>query len=471
MMKQFCLCLVAAAITCSAAARDVAGRWVGTLKVPGAELTLVFRIQTDFEGRFSALLDSPDQGAKDIPCDSVTFADPQLTIVLNAIGARYEAILSGDTLRGTFTQSGMSFPLMLTPAAEEDRTTLRPQEPRKPYLYLTEEVRFSNPTDGDTLAGTLTLPATPGPHAAVVLITGSGPQDRDESLMNHKPFLIWADALTRRGIAVLRYDDRGVGASTGDFSTATTVDFSRDTEAALDYLRSRPKDIDPRRIGLMGHSEGGLIAPMVAARRPEAVAFVVLLAAPGVRGDSLLMMQREALIGAARGVPDSVQQVNLRIDEEVYALLRSADDNTDSLRSTLAACFRSAMESHPGLGNIPPEQREGAIAGYVAQLTSPWMRAFVRYEPQPTLRRVTCPVLAVNGRQDVQVLAEANLSAIRHALEAGGNRHVRTLELPGLNHLFQHCVTCTPDEYSRIRQTVAPEVLRTVIDWIVENNK
>lgn len=291
MVKYLCICMIAACMVCTAAAQSVTGRWVGKLQVTGGQLTLVLRIQESESGKLSAFLDSPDQGAYDIPCDSVVYSAPHLKVIMGAIGGQYEATLEDNSLRGQFIQGGASSPLVLTPFAEEDRSTLHPQEPKKPYPYLAEEVRFVNPTDGDTLAGTLTLPTSPGPHRAVVMITGSGPQSRDEPVMNHRPFLVWADALTRLGIAVLRYDDRGVGASTGNFNEARTADLARDVEAAVDYLRSR-KEIDNQRIGLIGHSEGGMIAPMVAVSRPKDVSFIVLLAAPGLRGDSILVMCR-----------------------------------------------------------------------------------------------------------------------------------------------------------------------------------
>lgn len=465
MIKHLCIILIAAAVTSTAAARDIVGRWGGKLQVSGFQLRLVLRIQSGEGGQLTALFDSPDQGANGIPCDTVAFAFPRLLVTIPTIGARYEATLSGDTLRGTFTQSGQSLPLTLTPAEEEDRAALRPQEPRKPYPYSSEEVRFVNPTDGDTLAGTLTLPTTPGPHPAVALISGSGPQDRDESLMDHKPFLIWADALTRRGIAVLRYDDRGVGASTGDFSAATTTDFSRDAEAALDYLRTRPKDIDPRRIGFIGHSEGGLIAPLVAVRRPDDVGFIVLLSAPGVRGDSLLMMQSDTIMRLTNQ-PDSIRQATASLNCAVFALLQQDIADEEALRQALADTFRRALSEGIIAGPMPHEQVEPLVAAEVQEVSTPWIRAFVRHAPQPVLRQVKCPVLAVYGGSDVQVPAARNLSAVRQALEAGGNSRVRTILLPGLNHLLQPCQTCLPDEYGSIRITVAPEALEAVGSWI-----
>ena len=458
--------MIAACMACTAAAQSVTGRWVGKLQVPGGQLTLVLRIQESEGGKLSAFMDSPDQGANDISCDSVVYSAPHLKVFISSIGARYEATLDGDTLRGQFIQGGASSPLVLTPSAEEDRSTLRPQEPQKPYPYLAEEVRFVNPTDGDTLAGTLTLPTSPGPHRVVVMITGSGPQDRDESLMNHKPFLVWSDALTKLGIAVLRFDDRGVGASTGNFGEATITATARDVEAAVDYLRSR-KEIDNQRIGLIGHSEGGIIAPMVAVSRPKDVSFIVLLAAPGLRGDSILVMQNE-IISRRSHTPDSIREATAQLNRSLFALLVPPTTDEEALRQSLAEVLRGAFFDGPLAPPMPHEQVELAINQEMEMLTAPWMRDFLRYDPAPMLSRVQCPVLAVQGSEDVQVPAAANLPIVEKALTLHGNKEVTVKEFPGLNHMLQHCQTCLPDEYGEIRETVSPEVLQFVGEWILK---
>ena len=458
--------MIAACMVCTAAAQSVTGRWVGKLQVTGGQLTLVLRIQESESGKLSAFLDSPDQGAYDIPCDSVVYSAPHLKVIISSIGARYEATLEDNSLRGQFIQGGASSPLVLTPSAEEDRSTLHPQEPKKPYPYLAEEVRFANPTDGDTLAGTLTMPTTPGPHRAVVMITGSGPQSRDEPVMNHRPFLVWADALTRLGIAVLRYDDRGVGASTGNFNEARTVDLARDVEAAVDYLRSR-KEIDNQRIGLIGHSEGGIVAPMVAVSRPKDVSFIVLLAAPGLRGDSILVMQNE-IISRRSHTPDSIREATAQLNRSLFALLVPPTTDEEALRQSLAEVLRGAFFDGPLAPPMPHEQVELAINQEMEMLTAPWMRDFLRYDPAPMLSRVQCPVLAVQGSEDVQVPAAANLPIVEKALTLHGNKEVTVKEFPGLNHMLQHCQTCLPDEYGEIRETVSPEVLQFVGEWILK---
>ena len=458
--------MIAACMVCTAAAQSVTGRWAGKLQVTGGQLTLVLRIQEGEGGKLSAFLDSPDQGAYDIPCDSVVYSAPHLKVIMGAIGGQYEATLEDNSLRGQFTQGGASSPLVLTPSAEEDRSMLHPQEPKKPYPYLAEEVRFVNPTDGDTLAGTLTMPTTPGPHRAVVMITGSGPQSRDEPVMNHRPFLVWADALTRLGIAVLRYDDRGVGASTGNFNEARTADLARDVEAAVDYLRSR-KEIDNQRIGLIGHSEGGMIAPIVAVSRPKDVSFIVLLAAPGLRGDSILVMQNE-IISRRSHTPDSIREATAQLNRSLFALLVPPTTDEEALRQSLAEVLRGAFFDGPLAPPMPHEQVELAINQEMKMLTAPWMRDFLRYDPAPMLSRVQCPVLAVQGSEDVQVPAAANLPIVEKALTLHGNKEVTVKEFPGLNHMLQHCQTCLPDEYGEIRETVSPEVLQFVGEWILK---
>ena len=458
--------MIAACMVCTAAAQSVTGRWAGKLQVSGGQLTLVLRIQESESGKLSAFLDSPDQGAYDIPCDSVVYSAPHLKVIMGAIGGQYEATLEDNSLRGQFIQGGASSPLVLTPSAEEDRSTLHPQEPKKPYPYLAEEVRFVNSTDGDTLAGTLTLPTSPGPHRAVVMITGSGPQSRDEPVMNHRPFLVWADALTRLGIAVLRYDDRGVGASTGNFNQARTADLARDVEAAVDYLRSR-KEIDNQRIGLIGHSEGGMIAPIVAVSRPKDVSFIVLLAAPGLRGDSILVMQNE-IISRRSHTPDSIREATAQLNRSLFALLVPPTTDEEALRQSLAEVLRGAFFDGPLAPPMPHEQVELAINQEMEMLTAPWMRDFLRYDPAPMLSRVQCPVLAVQGSEDVQVPAAANLPIVEKALTLHGNKEITVKEFPGLNHMLQHCQTCLPDEYGEIRETVSPEVLQFVGEWILK---
>ncbi|MGP1420133.1 MAG: alpha/beta hydrolase family protein [Tannerella sp.] len=460
-MKKMMLCLVAMLMTGTLSAQEITGPWSGSMSVSGIKLRLVFHIQQSEQG-LSATLDSPDQGAKGIPCDTVTFNRPALRIVMRSLGASYDAVLANDTLKGTFSQVGMKIPLDMVRNDTSGDVSKRPQEPHPPFPYYTEEVTFVNLTDNITLAGTLTLPAKDGKYPVVVLISGSGPQNRDEELMGHKPFLVIADYLTRNGIGVLRYDDRGTAQSGGRFSTATSSYFSNDAEAAVEYLRTR-HEVDSLRIGLIGHSEGGVIAPMVAARNKR-VSFIVMLAGVGVPGHELVKTQVEDMAKAS-GVPDSARKIGNDLMARVCDLILTCSDR-EHLLDSLTACLRQSVQTV--LPGSSPEEQDVYVQSQVKQMLSPWMQYFLRYDPAPTLRKVACPVLALNGTKDTQVAAQSNLSAIRKALEEGGNTDVTVRELPGLNHLFQECTTGALNEYATIEQTFSPLALEIIVAWIKE---
>jgi pimeloyl-ACP methyl ester carboxylesterase len=369
-------------------------------------------------------------------------------------------------IEGTLRQSGMEFPMNLSREVIEKPVVKRSQEPSKPYPYYSEEVTFQNGNANITLAGTLTLPQREGNFPAVILISGSGPQNRDEELLGHKPFLVISDYLTRNGIAVLRYDDRGVAQSKGDFKTATTVDFASDVESAIAFLKTR-KEINKSKIGLIGHSEGGIIAPMVAAKLKE-VNFIVLLAGTGIRGDKLLLLQQEA-IAKASGTSDEAIQRNREINTKAFEMVfKSA--STEALKRDLEKYLKETSVNNPSVnkGGMTDDQ---FIALQIAQVTSPWMQYFIKYDPAPTLEKVKCPVLAVNGEKDLQVPPKVNLPAIEKALKAGGNKQVTIKEFPGLNHLFQECKTGAPAEYAEIDQTFSPLVLEVIGKWIIEKTK
>ena len=458
-MKKYLFLGLFFVLLSSVSAQNITGTWHGMLKTHSIELRIVFHIEKSENG-FSATLDSPDQGAKGLACNAVSFENPNLKIDMKNLGAVYEAVLRNDTLYGNFTQMGVKLPLDLTRHEVKKAALPRPQEPKPPFPYYSEEVTFVNKADGVTLAGTLTLPKKEGKFPVVILISGSGPQNRDEELMGHKPFLVIADYLTRGGIGVLRFDDRGTAQSSGDFKTATTFDFSKDVEAAFNFLLTR-NDVDKKKIGLIGHSEGGVIAPMVAARNNNVV-FIVLLAGTGVRGDKLLLMQTEA-IGKASGMSEADLEKTMKINAGAYDLVLKSE-NTEKLKSELKAYFTETMSG--ALAVIPPEQKEAQLHAMTEQLASPWMQYFIRYNPIPALEKVKCPVLALNGSKDTQVPPKENLSAIKKALETGGNKNFKTVEQQGLNHLFQECESGSPAEYARIEQTFSPKALEEIWKWI-----
>ncbi|MCH8152765.1 MAG: alpha/beta fold hydrolase [Planctomycetes bacterium] len=334
----------------------------------------------------------------------------------------------------------------------------RPQHPKPPYPYEVREVTIEHP-DGHRLAGTLTVPAGKGPHPAAVLISGSGPQDRDETLLGHKPFLVIADYLTRHDIAVLRYDDRGTGQSTGEFSIATTQDFATDALAAVNYIMTQD-GVDPERIGLIGHSEGAMVGPMVAGLT-AAVAFVVLLAGPGVPGDELLRVQLK-LVMEVGGAPEQAIQTALAQQAQFFQLVRqgaSAEDLREAMRPVLEAQMKAMGVSDD------EELPEQLIEAQLDQLTSPWMRFFLTYDPRPALAEIKCPVLACNGTLDLQVWHEQNLDVIEQRItEAGGDVTAKRYE--GLNHLFQPATTGSIAEYATIEITFDETVLRDIVQWI-----
>jgi pimeloyl-ACP methyl ester carboxylesterase len=296
----------------------------------------------------------------------------------------------------------------------------------------------------------------------VILITGSGAQNRDEELMGHKPFLVIADYLTRNGIAVLRFDDRGTAASTGNFETATTYDFSTDAEAALKYLQTR-KEINRKKVGLIGHSEGGSVAPMVAARSKD-VTFIILLAGIGIPGDQLLLLQKE-LIEKASGVGEADIQKGLAVNKGAFEIVKKSTGQ-EQLKSDLNKYFEQIVQEIPESGLPKGVNKSDFIKPMVDNLTSPWMQYFIKYDPAPDLQKVKCPVLALNGSKDLQVPAKENLEAIKNALSKAGNKQVVALELPGLNHLFQECQTGLLNEYATIEQTFSPTALDEILKWI-----
>ena len=338
----------------------------------------------------------------------------------------------------------------------------RLQEPVKPYPYYSEEVTFVNKKDNFTLAGTLTLPKKEGKFPVVVLITGSGPQNRDEELMGHKPFLILSDYLTRNGIAVLRYDDRGTYASKGNFAKATTTDFATDVEWAVNYLKTR-KDIDLKKIGLIGHSEGAIIAPMVAVNSRD-IRFMVLMAGTAIPGGDLLVLQQE-LIGRASGMPEDKLKQTSEINRGAYNIIVQSSDSA-IISTKLTEYLHQKMKENPDLVIANGMSTEEIIKIQIAQLTSPWMLNFISYNPALILEKVKCPVLAINGSKDLQVPANVNLPAIENALKKGGNKKATIKELPGLNHLFQESTTGSPTEYAGIEQTISPVALETMTNWI-----
>jgi len=428
------------------------GRWAGSVMRNGVPLRLVLRITTGIDGTIASL-DSPDLMAMGLAVTGLARDGDAVSFAVPAGGTSFQGTVAGGRLTGSWRRSG--FPdaevTFVRSAETASAPRARPQMPRSPLPYRSEEVSIPNPAAPDvTLAGTLTHPEGRGPFPAAILISGSGPQDRDESVFGHKPFAILADHLTRQGIAVLRYDDRGFARSTGRHQGATSADFATDANAAFAFLAARP-EIDRRAIGFIGHSEGGMIGP-IAVRDNPGVAYMVLLAGPGVPTRRLMASQARA-IGEATGADSAERERGVEIQQALFAAAAADGDAAALLRALIT-------DEQLRAASLQPAQLEQMAA----QAADPWLRWFVRYDPAPDLARLRMPVLALNGSLDRQVLAAENLAGIRAATP--GNRDVTIQELPGLNHLFQTARTGGLGEYADIEETFAPAALALVSDWI-----
>ena len=417
-MKKYLFSLLAfVALTCQAQIQPTTallGSWSGKLKVGSMSLTIVLHLE-QADGSIKASLDSPDQGAKGIPANKEYFSDDSVAVKVEMIGATYRAKLKDGKLDGTFSQSGMTFPLVMTKGIPEVK---RPQEPKPPFPYETEEVTFKNEKDGATLAGTLTWPIGYDKNAkkkpmVVLFVTGSGQENRDEEIFMHKPFLVIADHLARQGIASLRYDDRATGKSTGgDVQNATSEDFARDAEAGLDFLRSKKAF---SKVGILGHSEGGLIAFLLGAQKKTD--FIVSLAGPGVKGDTLSAVQSNRIM--------ELSGIDPKLTVKMTAKKIRQDTQFQKLR---------------------------------------WYQWFFDYDPSDNIGKTRCPVFALNGDHDTQVISSQNLTAIKQLLPKSKKNLFK--EYPGLNHLFQHCTTGLPTEYGDIEETISEEVLNDIVQWL-----
>jgi pimeloyl-ACP methyl ester carboxylesterase len=447
---------------------SINGTWEGSVPAGAASLRLLFNFSTDANGRLAGTMDVPDQGAYGLTFDSVALAGNALRCEIKRISGVYEGTLdpAQRTIDGQWQQAGRTLQLTLRPAAPVKLH--RPQEPKPPYPYLEEEVSYRNSAAGVQLVGTFTRPKQAGRVPAVLLISGSGPQDRNEELMGHKPFMVLADDLTRRGIAVLRVDDRGVGGSTGSRDTATSEDYAEDVLAGVAYLKARA-DVDGGRIGLIGHSEGAMVAA-IAATKSRDVAFIAMLAGPGVKGRDLLLMQA-GLVSEVAGVPAGLRDFNRETQERMFAIVL-AEKSREAAREKLAALWEERKKDAAASTLLSAREKQLIGAGDATMrtqldvLTTPWMRHFLAYDPSTTLKRVRVPVLAINGLIDLQVPARQNLPAIAAALEAGGNTNVKIVELRDLNHLFQKATTGSPAEYGTIEETMSPQALTVIGEWV-----
>lgn len=444
------------------AADKLMGVWMGKIEAGPQSFRFVFHFK-DSNGTLACTIDSPDQGATNLPTKGVSFINGNVRVDASNLGATYTGIMQpGDSLiEGSWAQDGTSFALDLVRQAEAVKPH-RPQTPAAPFPYTTAVVKIENGAAGAVLSGTLTIPKVGGPFPAVLLITGMGPQNRDDEVAGHKPYWVVADYLARNGIASLRFDDRGVGQSSGKFSTAVTSDFVSDAEAAFKVLLSNPR-INKRKVGILGRDEGAVVGAMVAAAEPR-VAFLVLLAGLGQTGEQALLTQAR-MVSLASGMPESAIREMEALNKEFYRIVRETPDNGEAISKLMEKAWAVA-NSQESLTSDQRKQLVNDISSSFSMLVSPWYRGFLLLNPAVYFSKVKVPVLAINGSHDLIISADENLAAIENSLKEGGNTNFRVLKMEDLNHLFQRSTRGLPSEYGTIEETISPDVLRIVKDWI-----
>lgn len=438
--------------------RDINGSWLGQLDFSNMKFRIIFNIKRGSD-KYTATMDSPDQGTTNIPVNSVTLKDSSIKFDVQALGGYYEGIINKENtfISGKWYQGG-ELQLDLTKVDKNKIIKDTIPEPLPPYHYKVEDIIYQNKKSKIKISATLTLPETGNHFPAVILIPASGKFNRNAESFGHEPFKVIADYLTRNGIAVLRYDSRGVGSSTGNYETASATDFENDVIAGINFLKLK-KLIDPKKIGLIGQDEGGIIASLVA-RKIKTVSFMVMMASPGIPCDSLLIEQ-SAVIAKLEGASDAQINNSLKLNRVLYKIIKSTPDSSltyQKLHLAYIDYFNNLKESNSNLEKTFNMQSK--------VLLNPWFRFFISYDPAKTLEKVKCPVLAINGDKDVQVPSKENLEKISTALKDGGNKNYKVVEFAGLNHLFQTAKTGSPLEYAQIKETIAPIVLKTIVDWI-----
>ena len=440
----------------AAAVGDHYGKWLGKVTIPkGPTLAVGFELFERADGSPGGRLVSPEQGVFNLPIDIGSSADGSFDVTAPAVGIHFHLHPNGDRLEGEAHQGPLAMPLVLT-RVEGFGEPSRPQTPKAPFPYRAEALAVTG-RNGVVLSGTLTRPNGYRPVTAIVLLHGSGPADRDESVFGHQPFAVLADYLTRHGVAVYRYDKRGVMRSTGDYQSATEADFAEDGEAAVKALKAR-KDIG--RVGVLGHSEGGLLAAMIAADRPRAVDFVVSLAGPGLKGEDMILLQDR--VGYEKlGLPRAQVQMLMTYGKGFYDTVVANEDVAARMNALTA--LQSSL-SEPDRALVQQYASHGTLSMQPA--ATPALRVLLMSDAPALWRRVQCPVLALDGGLDVQVPPRENLDAIRQALAAGRNERAEIVLMPGLNHMFQTAKTGLADEYPKIDETMSPSVLRRIMTFL-----
>jgi uncharacterized protein len=443
------------------------GNWLGKLNV-GPGIRIVFHITQNGDKIFTATMDSPDQGVTGMQVNSTTIKGDSIFMDMATIKGKYTGKLTNaETISGVLQQGPASIPLDMK-KTDNISTLNRPQTPKPPFNYKTEDITYTNADKSITYGATITIPNGNGPFPAVLLITGSGPQNRDEEIFEHKPFAVIADELTNDGYVVLRVDDRGVGKTTGDASNATTDDFVQDALVSFNYLLHRA-EVNPKKAGVLGHSEGGLIAEIMAGTRKD-VAFAILVAAPGAPIIDLMAEQNEQVL-LQSGMSKEMVDKYLVLYKSICGATSIPGDK-DEAKKRIAAAVKNwrantdaaTVAATTGITNDETEQK--AINASETEFTRPWIRKFLSYNPESYIRNISCKVLAINGSRDIQVVATTNLNGIRAALKKSKSKSYEVKELQGLNHLLQTCHNCTVQEYKELEETIAPLALQTIKDWL-----
>ena len=450
------------------------GTWEGDLDAGMQKLRLVFDIRETSAGHIKLTMQSPQQSAMQMPADTAFINGETIGMEMTKFNISFSGKLLNDTIiAGEFIQ-GAAFPLQLKKVEKASAVSKpkRPQTPKPPFTYKSIDVSFNNKNKSINFGATLTLPDTSGlqKYPAVILISGSGAQDRDETILGHKPFAVIADHLTKNGFAVLRVDDRGVGKTSGNHTTATSADFADDAEAALDFLQTN-KWINPKQVGLIGHSEGGMIAPLLASRRKDIKA-IVLLAGPGITGAKLLTEQNVA-ISKSNGTPAAVADSFGLLFENITQAIVMAKDSTAAKQNIKQLVQKWNVGD--GTKKLFKLNTLNDIEAYTLEIThqlfSPWFKYFLSYNPAQALSGLQCSVLALNGSKDLQVLPQSNLAGIRKALNKSKSKSYEVKEIDGVNHLFQTCNKCSLDEYATLEETFSPAVLEIMNKWLQQNLK
>jgi pimeloyl-ACP methyl ester carboxylesterase len=470
-MKKLLIAIVVLCAITTANAQDIAGRWQGFINAGGTNIRLIFNITKNADNSYTTTFDSPDQNAFGIKCNRTTLVKDSLTTALDAANISYKGLWDGkDNITGFYKQGPGQVPINLKRAE-----LVRPQTPKPPFNYYTEDVEYDNADKTLHYGATFTRPNGSGKFPAVIIITGSGTQDRDGTLFGHKLYWVLADYLTKNGIAVLRVDDRGAGKSTigPDGTNVTSETFSHDVETSLNYLETRG-DVNKKHLGLIGHSEGGMIAPMVAVRRKD-VSFIVLWGAPA-SGGAKINTEQAGWALRQRGVDSVSAQAYMNLNDQVLPLFKTSTNKEDLHKNIYPVLDKwlntQSKTTLDGLSLTNDTATRQALTGMYTNLyTTPWLRFFFTYDPATDLSKVTCPVLAINGEKDVQVNAKANLDAVKTILTKSGNKDFEVKELPGLNHLLQDAKTGNVSEYEEIEETMSPQALNIISTWIKLHTK